>query len=101
MLEGSPRFLSRVLRGMIMALHEFWTNVRIGAGPISPRAIADSPRIDTASIESALRRATLWLTPQAVDGFEESDFPFLPADERARLAKLVKDFRELAGTVGP
>jgi len=86
---------------MIMALHEFWTNVRIGVGLMSPQAIADSPRIDTATIENALRRATLWLTPQAVAGFEESDFPFLPEDERVRLAILVKDFRDLAGTVSP
>jgi len=84
-----------------MALQDFWTNVRIGAGLIVPQVIADSPRLDAASIESALRKATLWLTSQAVEGFNEADYPFLPKEERERLAKLVKEFSEAAAKVSP
>ena len=84
-----------------MALQEFWNNVRIGARLIAPHVVADAPRLDPASIESALRRATLWLTPRAVEGFSEADFPFLPNDQRERLAKLVKEFSEVAAKVSP
>jgi hypothetical protein len=84
-----------------MSLNEFWTNVCRGAGPIVPPVVADSPRFDRQSIESALRRATLWLTPRAVDGFDESDFPFLGDVERVRLSKLVSDFRDAAAKVSP
>jgi len=84
-----------------MALQEFWNNVRIGASLIAPQVTADAPRLDPASIESALRRATLWLTPRAVEGFNEADFPFLPQEERERLAKLVNEFSEVAAQVSP
>ena len=84
-----------------MALQEFWTNVRIGAGLIAPQVVADSPRWDPESMESALRRATLWLTPRAVEGFDEADFAFLPDQERGRLAKLVKEFSGVAGKANP
>jgi hypothetical protein len=84
-----------------MALQEFWNNVRIGARLIAPQVIADAPRLDPASIESALRRATFWLTPRAVEGFNEADFPFLLKEERERLAKLVNEFSEVAAKVSP
>jgi hypothetical protein len=84
-----------------MALQEFWTNVRIGARLIAPQVIADSPRLDRASLESALRRGTFWLTPRTVEGFNEGDFPFLANEERGRLAKLVKEFSEVTSTVSP
>ena len=43
----------------------------------------------------------LWLTPRAVEGFNEADFPFLPKEERERLAKLVNEFSEVAAKVSP
>ena len=84
-----------------MALQQFWNYVRNGARLIVPQVAPDAPRLDPASIESALRRPTLWLTPRAVEGFNEADSPFLPREQRARLAKLVNGFSELAVKVSP
>ncbi len=84
-----------------MALLEFWNNVRIGARLIAPQVVADSPQLDRGFIESRLRGATLWLTPRAVEGFNEADFSFLPQEERALLAKRVKEFSELSAKVSP
>jgi hypothetical protein len=84
-----------------MALQDFWNSVRTGARMLAPEVVADSPRIDSASIERTLQRATLWLTPRAVDGFDEADFDFLAPGERARVAQLVSDFRAVASTVRP
>jgi hypothetical protein len=84
-----------------MAVQEFWNNVRIGARLIAPQVVADSPQLDRGFIESTLRRATLWLTPRTVEGFNEADFPFLPQEERERLAKLVNEFSEVAPPVSP
>lgn len=84
-----------------MSLEQFWTNVRIGAGLIAPQVIADSPTLDETAIERSLRRATLWLTPRAVEGFQETDFPFLSDKERERLTKAVEGFNKAAATVSP
>lgn len=75
--------------------------MRIGARLIAPQVIADAPRLDSASIDSVLRRATSWFTPRAVEGFNEADFPFLPKEERERLVKLVSEFSEVAAKVSP
>jgi hypothetical protein len=84
-----------------MALADFWTNVRIGAGLVGHRVIGDSAHLDSGAIESRLRGATLWLTPRAVDGFDKGDFTFLPDDERERMARLVADFHDEAEKVNP
>jgi hypothetical protein len=84
-----------------MALQDFWISVRTAARLLAPQVVADAPRIDKESIERSLQRATLWLTPRAVDGFKEADFDFLAPEERTRLAKQVVDFRAVASTVSP
>ena len=84
-----------------MALRDFWIHVRTAAGLFTPRGIVDSPRLDAEAIEGSLRGSTQWLTPHTVDGFDEEDFSFLPDTERARLARLVAEFREVASTVSP
>lgn len=84
-----------------MALHDFWSNVLIGARWLSPRAIVDSPKLDSASIEKTLRGLDLWLTPKCVEGFDEADFFFLPEPDRKNLANWVSRFREIASTVPP
>jgi hypothetical protein len=85
-----------------MALSDFWISVRTAARLlIPPRVIADSPRVDAASIEARLRQADLWLTPRAVEGFAEKDFDFLPDEERKSLANLVNEFRSVASRVDP
>jgi hypothetical protein len=84
-----------------MSLHDFWTNVRLGANLISPRASAAAPQIDADDLTKRLQRADLWLTPRAVDGFDRSDFSFLSDDELNQLESLVVRFREIASTVNP
>ncbi|OJW05448.1 MAG: hypothetical protein BGO49_31090 [Planctomycetales bacterium 71-10] len=49
-------------------------------------------------LNRAFRSRHLWLAPAVVDGFDEADFDFLPADRRADLAGLVREFREIAST---
>jgi hypothetical protein len=82
-------------------VQDFWTNVRMGAKLFATQAIVDSPQLDAEAIERMLRGTTHWLSPRAVAGFDEQDFSFLPGTERAKLAKLVADFREVASSVGP
>lgn len=84
-----------------MSLREFWISVRTGARLLAPSATVDSPKLDAGAIERVLRRATLWLTPSVVAGFNEADFAFLPDSERKRLAELVAGFRQVASQVPP
>jgi hypothetical protein len=86
---------------MIMAYHDFWTNVRIGAKLYAPPFIAEAPRLDADAIERMLRQTTHWLTPRSVAGFDEEELSFLPDGERSQLAKLVADFRQETSTVSP
>lgn len=82
-----------------MSLRDFWISVRTGAGLVSPKATVDSATLDANQMERILRGADLWLTPKAVEGFDEGDFGFLTADERSRLAEHVTRFRTVASTV--
>jgi hypothetical protein len=84
-----------------MAFHDFWNNVRIGAKLYAPEFIAEAPPLDTDAIEDMLRKTTHWVTPRSVAAFDENDFAFLPDSERAQLAKLVADFRQVTSTVSP
>ena len=84
-----------------MALPEFWNGVRAAARVVGPERTPEASRLDPAAIERALRAGSQWLTPRAVAGFDEADFPFLPTAERHRLARLVKDFRRVASGVPP
>ena len=84
-----------------MSLQEFWTSVRTGASFLLPSATVDSPKLDANHIESMLRGTHVWLTPKSVEGFDESDFDFLPDDERGRLAQCVSDFVDAARQVPP
>lgn len=85
-----------------MSLHDFWTSVRTGMRLYAPgRVISDSPRLDAEAIRAALAKADLWLTPSVVRGYDPSDFPFLPPDERDELTRLVADFRAVASQVPP
>lgn len=84
-----------------MSLHDFWTNVRMGAGLIGPRDFADAPQLDASDLTNRLREATPWLTPRSVDGFDAADFSFLPESERTRVSKCVTDFQGVAANVNP
>ncbi len=84
-----------------MALHDFWTNVRIGANRYAPEFIAKAPPLDADAIEHMLRKTTHWVTPRSVAGFDETELAFLSDAERSRLANLVADFRTEVSTVSP
>jgi hypothetical protein len=84
-----------------MGLQDFWMNVRKAAGLAAPLSIADSPRIDSEIIEESLRRTELWLTPHAIDGYCDADFAFLSDAERARMAHVVAEFRDVVAKVYP
>jgi hypothetical protein len=84
-----------------MSLQDFWTNVRLAASLLSPVAIADSPKLDATRIERILRNADLWLTPKAVEGFDESDFAFLSDEDRRKLTDAVNGFLDVARHVPP
>jgi hypothetical protein len=84
-----------------MSLREFWISVRTGARLLAPTSTVDSPKLDPSAIEGVLRRATIWLTPGVVAGFNEADFSFLPEDEQMKLKNLVHDFRRIAAQVPP
>jgi hypothetical protein len=83
------------------SLREFWLNLRTAARLLTPTATSDSPQLSSATLESMLRRAVIWLTPKAVESFRPDDFGFLdPRDLRA-LAEGVQKFRAVARQVDP
>ena len=60
-----------------MSLRDFWTSVRSAARMVSPRAFADSPKLDPSRIEHFLRQTDRWLTPSRFEG--KRKFPDEPA----------------------
>jgi len=82
-----------------MAKKEFLGNLRTAAGLLSPTIHTNGIRLEEGRLTGLLRRATLWLTRKAVEGFDQDDFPEIPEAERARLARDVGKFREIAGRV--
>lgn len=68
---------------------------------VAPTVTADSPMVNAGDIERILRSAVLWLTPAAVQGFDERDFDFLPSHERDQLSRSVRDFTHVARQVDP
>lgn len=86
---------------VVVALGDFWLNVRRAARKVAPDVIAEGPKLDSAAIQQKLRDAVLWLTPKSVEGFDPSDFEFLSPAERKALTEAVKRFRQIAERVPP
>jgi hypothetical protein len=84
-----------------MASEEFLLNLRTAARFLSPSVQMNGIRLDPDYIERVLRRATIWLTPRAVEGFSVQDFPELTSDERTRLRESVESFLSVARSVPP
>jgi hypothetical protein len=84
-----------------MAKEEFFQNLQAAASFLAPQVEADNPYVDPSRLESALRRATIWLTPGAVEGFDVHDFGDLPPANRDALVTNVARFREVARDVPP
>lgn len=77
----------------------FLSNLRDAVGFLSPRGQVNGIRLGRDYLEAALRRATAWLTPRAVDGFRAEDFPDYGEADRRRLADAVAAFRAAAGRI--
>ncbi len=84
-----------------MSIQDFWINIRIGASSIAQSAKADSSKLDAEGFQQAIRGGVLWLTPKAVQGFEDVEFDFLTDPERTELARAVRNFRRAAEKVPP
>lgn len=80
-----------------MSLPEFVLNVKTAAKFLSPTATTD--HAPTPDYERTLELADIWLTPNAVRGFDPADFVFLTPDDREALARAVEAFRLVAGQV--
>lgn len=76
-----------------MSKQEFIQNVRLARNLFAHRVSADHAGADVKGIERRLSRATLWLTPRAVSGFDPADFPELSAKEGEELDRSVRAFR--------
>lgn len=84
-----------------MARDEFLGNLQLAAGFLSPTVQVNGIRLDTEHLATLLRRSVIWLTPKAVEGFQEEDFEDLPDLERRQLASDVKKFLKIARAVPP
>lgn len=80
---------------------DFLLNIRVARNLfVHPHKVeADSPKIDTNAISSALTRAAIWLTPKSVAGFNATDFPELGPERQAELLSAVQSFKAVADLV--
>ncbi len=83
-----------------MALQQFWSAIQNARALFFGRmneAVDGGRRADTASLMDAVTQtADVWLSPNTVKNFDESDFTFLPDEEHAKLRRTVDEFRQLA-----
>lgn len=82
-----------------MSLIDFWTNVKTASGFISPSVEVDSSQLNGNNIQQVITSAVIWLTPRAVQGFDEDDFIFLSKKEQAELKQCVTEFKIIADSV--
>jgi hypothetical protein len=82
-----------------MAIDDFWLNIRTAASFYAPTVTTDMPHLDAEELERMLRAAVMWLTPDAVDGFDPNDFKFLDEQRQAALRASVERFRAVASQV--
>ncbi|QGJ70670.1 Hypothetical protein PBC10988_23680 [Planctomycetales bacterium 10988] len=82
-----------------MSLRKFWQNVRLGASLLVPTVMVDSPHLSEGQLTTMLADSDLWLTPRAVEGYQERDFEFLEDGERAELTSHVNAFQKIAQQV--
>lgn len=81
-----------------MPLADFIRHVHSGLGLVNP-IVHISYGANDAADTTALRRASLWLTPNVVSDFDPNDFVSLTAAERVALAAAVGQFRRAAERV--
>ena len=81
-----------------MARSIFLRNLRTAAGFLSPTVRSDFYG-DQHKLARVLKSAAIWLTPGAVEEYDEIDFPELPADERKTLTNGIRAFQQVAQDV--
>jgi hypothetical protein len=81
-----------------MSRSGFLRNLRTAAGFLSPSVHTDHNG-DNAKMTRLLKSAAIWLTPAAVEGYDEAEFIELAAETRVRLTKSVSDFKAIASKV--
>jgi hypothetical protein len=84
-----------------MSLRDFWINLRNGVAFLGPPTVlSDSTSVSELATEPVLERATIWLTPKVVQGFDRRDFEspvrLLSEGELDRLEQYVRRFQEVA-----
>src|SRR5436309_15184521 len=85
-----------------MAREDFILSVRIAASELHPPEVwTDSPHVKPDKFAARLAAADLWLTPKSVEGFNQADFPDLPAAGREELRREVLAFLKVANGVPP
>jgi hypothetical protein len=80
----------KFLKNLNTARHLFWNRVN-----------TSRPARDPATVESQMDRATSWLTPSSVRGFDIRDFAELPPAAKTDLQTGVERFRQVAKQVPP
>jgi hypothetical protein len=83
----------------LMAKDEFFQNVRAAVRFAAPWIGKDNPYTKPGDLQRILRGATIWLTPNAVKGFDHHDFEDLPEHDRESLEENVAAFVKVAEAV--
>lgn len=87
---------------MVPKTEEFILDVRRAARlEQKPTMTSDSELINAGVVTKALQRATLWLTPKVVQGYDSAEFAAWPEDLREQLQRAVEGFRMATGVVPP
>jgi len=85
-----------------VAKQDFLDNVRVARNLFAHRPIqVDGPQIDPQSLELRTARASIWLTPKSVGGFNAVDSAELGPLRQRELADSVQEFLAVAQQVPP
>jgi hypothetical protein len=79
----------------------FIQNVRAAGQSLTSPVEADVPHLNPQITAERWQRATSWLTPQSVEGFDPQDFSDLPPPKQQELRRAVDGFLAVAATVPP
>lgn len=86
-----------------MAIQKFWSAIQYARSLFFGRmneSVDEGRPADTASLLDAVTQtADVWLNPAVLKDYDEADFGFLPAAERAKLRQAIEEFRRLAADV--
>jgi hypothetical protein len=85
-----------------MSKRDFLDNIRRARNLfVHGRLTTDSRHLDSVALTRAITRAAIWLTPKAVDGFNEAEFMELGVARQRALREAVREFELIAQQVPP